>query len=267
MISAENSRVTAIIPTFRSEKFILRALESILAQTHQVDEIIVVDDASDDSTVATVQQFASQHKHIRIITNAKNQGPGRSRNTAWSAATTEYIAFLDADDSWHPNKIATQLDWFKNNPNAVICGTQHRIVNEPDQSEPVEKVSTFKLKDLLKRNRFSTPSAMLRNDITVRFDSNARFSEDYLLWMEIAATYGSVCRINQQLTILHKPTFGVNGLSGRLFSMYAGELNAIRTLHRKKHITSLTKSTIYVWSTIKFIRRIPMSLLRRLAWG
>jgi hypothetical protein len=148
----------------------------------------------------------------------------------------------------------------------VICGTKHKIVNEPTARDTDEPVSTFDVKDLLRRNRFTTPSAMLRRNIPVRFDNKLRLAEDYLLWMEIAATYGSVNRINQALTILHKPIFGASGLSSKMFPMYIGELKAINALASKGHIsrTRFFKSTC--WSTLKLIRRTPTSILRNLRW-
>jgi glycosyltransferase involved in cell wall biosynthesis len=264
--SDENSGVTVIIPTFRSENVIIRALNSVLIQTSQPDEIIVVDDASDDQTVNIVREFAKSCPKLQLLVNTKNEGPGRSRNTAWQLAKTEFIAFLDADDTWQPEKLQIQLEWFKNNQNAVICGTKHKIVNEPTARDTDEPVSTFDVKDLLRRNRFTTPSAMLRRNIPVRFDNKLRLAEDYLLWMEIAATYGSVNRINQALTILHKPIFGASGLSSKMFPMYIGELKAINALASKGHISRTRFFNSACWSTLKLIRRTPTSILRNLRW-
>ena len=266
MKSDENSGVTVIIPTFCSENVIIRALNSVLIQTSQPSEIIVVDDASDDQTVNIVREFAKSCPKLQLLVNTKNEGPGRSRNTAWQLAKTEFIAFLDADDTWQPEKLQIQLEWFKNNQDAVICGTQHQVVDERVSVKEDEPVSVFKIKDLLWRNRFSTPSVMLKREISPRFDNKLRFAEDYLLWMEIAATYGSVNRINQALTILHKPIFGASGLSSKMFPMYIGELKAINALASKGHIsrTRFFKSTC--WSTLKLIRRTPTSILRNLRW-
>ena len=148
----------------------------------------------------------------------------------------------------------------------MICGTKHQIINEPAVIDVDEPVSVFGVNDLLRRNRFSTPSAMLRRDISVRFDNKLRLAEDYLLWMEIAATYGSINRINQTLTVLHKPAFGASGLSSKTFSMYVGELKAINALVTKGHIgrTVLVRSAS--WSTLKLIRRLPISVLRNIRW-
>ena len=264
--SHDNLSVTAIIPTFRSENVIIRALNSVLNQTCPPNEVIIVDDASDDQTVVVIREFMKNYPQIRLIVNSKNQGPGQSRNTAWHSATTEFIAFLDADDTWHPSKLGVQLEWFKQNPRETICGTQHRIFDQPEIADATATVSNFTLKDLLHRNRFTTPSAMLRREISIRFDPKLRLSEDYLLWMEIAAKYGHVSRINKPLTILHKPEFGAKGLSSKIFAMYFGEMTTLTILRKKRQISIGLLSRSYIWSTIKMIRRLPLAVFRKMTW-
>ena len=266
MKSPENFSVTAIIPTFRSENLVIRAIESVLSQSSRVDEIIVVDDASDDQTVQVVRDFASNHPQIRVIVNDQNLGPGQSRNVAWNLAKSDYLAFLDADDTWHPKKIELQREWFRANSSEVICGTQHCIVNQDQKHNDDENFSRFTIKDLLRRNRFTTPSVMLRRNIPLRFDSKLRMSEDYLLWMEIASEFGHVNRINKPLTILHKPEFGADGLSSKISAMYFGEMKALSILYQKNHISFATLIRSYIWSTLKLARRLPLALYRKLAW-
>ena len=264
--SPENSSVTAIIPAFRSEKVVIRAIESVLSQSSPVDEIIVVDDASDDHTAQVVRDFAINQPQIRLIVNNQNLGPGQSRNIAWSLATSEYLAFLDADDTWHPKKIELQREWFSANPSEVICGTQHCIVNANEMQSSGEQTSQFTIKDLLRRNRFTTPSVMLRREISLRFDPKLQLSEDYLLWMEIASEFDHVNRINQPLTILHKPEFGAYGLSSKIRAMYFGEMKALTILNQKGHVGLIVLIRSYIWSTLKLARRLPLALFRKLSW-
>ena len=266
MKSPENSSVTAIIPAFRSEKVVIRAIESVFSQSSPVDEIIVVDDASDDRTAQVVRDFANAHPQIRLILNNQNLGPGQSRNAAWNLATSEYLAFLDADDTWHPNKIELQREWFRANPSEVICGTQHCIINQAEMQSNGEQTSHFTINDLLLRNRFTTPSVMLRRDIPLRFDPKLRLSEDYLLWMEIASEFGHVNRINRPLTILHKPEFVAYGLSSKIRAMYFGEIKALTILNQKGHIGLVVLIRSYIWSTLKLVRRLPLALFRKLSW-
>ena len=264
--SPENSSVTAVIPAFRSEKVVIRAIESVLSQSSPVDEIIVVDDASDDRTAQVVRDFAINHPQIRLIVNNQNLGPGQSRNAAWNLATSEYLAFLDAEDTWQPKKIELQREWFSANPSEVICGTQHCIIDKDETQSDGEQTSQFTIKDLLRRNRFTTPSVMLRRSIPLRFDPKLRLSEDYLLWMEIASEFGRVNRINRPLTVLHKPEFGAYGLSSKTRAMYFGEMKALTILSQKGHIGLIVLIRSYIWSTLKLARRLPLALFRKLSW-
>jgi glycosyltransferase involved in cell wall biosynthesis len=260
VVSTDLPSVTVIIPTFRSADVIERALDSVLAQTHQPAEIIVVDDASGDQTPELLHQLAATDSRIRVLENELNIGPGRSRNRGWDAAKTELVAFLDADDSWDPAKLEIQCRWMKDNPLDVACGTLHRIATDQSSFNQNVPVEYFGLRHLLLRNRFSTPSVVLRRALTERFSSELRFSEDYLLWMLIAARYGSVVRINQRLTILHKPVYGAGGLSGRTLSMFIGELQAIREVRRKRYLGPAMSWIAFSWSTVKFIKRLPKSV-------
>ena len=95
--------VSVIIPAYNAEKYIKDAIDSVLKQTYPYFEIIVVDDASQDKTVEIVRSFKDER--IRLIQHEKNQGPGAARNTATEAAKGRWIALLDADGQWHPQRL------------------------------------------------------------------------------------------------------------------------------------------------------------------
>lgn len=258
--------VTVIIPTYRSADVIERALRSVLAQTHQPDEIIFVDDASGDRTIQLLHRLAATDSRIRVLENDLNIGPGRSRNRGWDTAKTELVAFLDADDSWDPDKLRIQCRWMRDHPNEVICGTRHRFAHDGIALLRTDSVSRFTVNDILRRNRFTTPSVVIRRTIADRFDSHLRLAEDYLLWMELAAKYGGVNRIDATLTILHKPIYGAGGLSGKTFAMFVSELQAILQIRRRGYIGPLQTVASWSWSTLKLVRRLPTSFFRTVRW-
>ncbi len=108
--------VSVIIPCFCCTSTIGRAVESILSQTLLPAELILVDDCSNDGglTIAKLKQIQDQYQSeikIMVLEMKRNDGPGSSRNLGWSIATQPYIAFLDADDSWHSKKIEIQYGW------------------------------------------------------------------------------------------------------------------------------------------------------------
>jgi teichuronic acid biosynthesis glycosyltransferase TuaG len=109
----KNNLVSILMPCYNSEKYILEAILSVQEQTHTNWELILVDDCSNDSTVSIAKTIANQDSRIRIFKLPTNSGTGVARNTALSKATGDYIAFLDADDKWKPNKLELQLQFMQ----------------------------------------------------------------------------------------------------------------------------------------------------------
>jgi glycosyltransferase involved in cell wall biosynthesis len=257
--------VSVIIPTHNSEKTVIRALESVRCQTESPAEVIVVDDCSTDSTVSIVRIFADQHKeNIQIIQLDANLGPSATRNTGWNEATAEFVAFLDSDDSWHPDKLKIQATWMLNNPDHPITGHLTGSL-EVAKSEIELPFRTFSLSDFLIRNRISTPTVMVRRSIPERFNSEMWYAEDYDLWLQILARCKTITRLEMALTQLHKADYGQAGLSSHLYPMFRGEISAVRRLRDSKHISPMTALSAQVWMTLKYVRRKVMTKVRRFA--
>ncbi|MHB1099234.1 MAG: glycosyltransferase family 2 protein, partial [Burkholderiales bacterium] len=105
--------VSVIIPCYRCAETIARAVDSVLKQTLPPEEILLVEDCSGDdgNTLAVLHSLQQNNPFIRVIPLAKNGGPAAARNAGWDAAKQPYIAFLDADDAWHPKKLEIQYSW------------------------------------------------------------------------------------------------------------------------------------------------------------
>lgn len=116
MVTESSLTIAAIIPTHNREKLVYRALQSIIAQTHPVDEIIVVDDASDNPIERYLKERIDD-KRLKVIRNEKNMGGSASRNRGAKETNCDLIAMLDSDDYWLPQKIEKQLEAILNNPN------------------------------------------------------------------------------------------------------------------------------------------------------
>jgi glycosyltransferase involved in cell wall biosynthesis len=108
-----NMTITVVLPAYNSEKYIARALDSVIAQTHKPDEIIVIDDGSTDNTSDIIRKYEPSVKLIQ----QQNTGASVARNAGIEAASSEWIAFLDADDEWLPEKLQFQREHLKRNPN------------------------------------------------------------------------------------------------------------------------------------------------------
>jgi len=105
--------VSIITPTYNSEKYISEAIQSVQKQTYRNWEMIIVDDCSSDNTIAIVEQFMEDDHRIHLLKLNKNSGPGVARNTAITEAKGKYIAFLDSDDLWKPEKLSKQIEFMK----------------------------------------------------------------------------------------------------------------------------------------------------------
>lgn len=266
--------VSVIIPCYLCKNTIERAVDSVWKQTWKPSEVILVEDASSDGgeTLKALNgikdKFASGW--IRVIPLNENKGPGNARNVGWDQASQEYIAFLDSDDAWHPQKIEFQLKLMRDNPDLVLAGhlcevTKNELLDKLKYYDKDIKdfmVYTINRRALLISNRFSTPSAMLKRDVRFRFDPCKRFSEDYLLWLEIVLGGGKVCVLDLPLAFLYKAAFGEGGLSGKLFCMEKGELDTYRKLFDKGLIKGYEYLFYSFISLVKFIRRILISFKR-----
>jgi glycosyltransferase involved in cell wall biosynthesis len=120
--------VTVIIPVFNRAKALSSALRSVAEQTFTDWEVVVVDDASSDESAEAALQVAPRDK-VRVIRHAKNLGSSAARNTGISAARGRYVAFLDSDDSWHPEKLRKQVELVERDPDPsnVFCTTQSLV--------------------------------------------------------------------------------------------------------------------------------------------
>ncbi len=129
-------KVTAIIPVYNGEDYMIEALNSILNQTRPPDEIIMVDDASNDKTPELLKLGKGSAKShgikTTVITHKKNKGIGAARRTGCDAATGDYIAFCSADDKWEPEFIEEMLKAAKENPDTILY-SDYRIVDQFDR--------------------------------------------------------------------------------------------------------------------------------------
>lgn len=253
--------VSVVIPCFRCAATIKRAIASVAQQTQKPAEVILVEDGSDDDTLAVLRALAERHPNwIKIIALPENKGVATARNVGWSAATQPYIAFLDADDAWHPQKIEIQTSYMDTHPEIVLCGHGHRIM-ERSAVLPDWKILAWKEQHIPKwswllSNKFVTPSVMVRSEISQRFVKNQRYMEDHSLWMEVVCSGQRVTKLSAELVAIYKSSFGVSGLSAQLWAMEQGELSNYQHLYNENYINLAQWLALSVYSLLKFGRRL-----------
>ena len=170
--------VSIITPTYNCAKFIGATIESVLNQTYQNFEMIIVDDASKDNTEEVVKSF--KDKRIKYIRLSKNSGPAVARNRAMEEAKGKYMAFLDSDDLWKREKLENQINFIKKNKYKIICSDYEQIDEEGNKlnkiipckkkvnyngillSCPVGNSTVFY--DVSKLGKFKVPNIRKRND-------------------------------------------------------------------------------------------------------
>tara|TARA_B100002019_G_C21211110_1_gene569493 strand:+ start:551 stop:1330 length:780 start_codon:yes stop_codon:yes gene_type:complete len=184
--------ISVIIPTFNSSNYIHKPIESVAKQTYQVSKIFIVDDNSSDVSNLRLKIEELKNKvfqNIELISNNKNQGPGFSRNLAWSKCDTDLIAFLDDDDIWHEDKIFQQIEIFKKYKNVNLVAAKKKKLNE--NLKYFFKIFEFKKIKFIKlifKNIIPTSSVLIKRDIVYRF-LNEKYAEDYFLWLSIVKEY------------------------------------------------------------------------------
>jgi glycosyltransferase involved in cell wall biosynthesis len=257
--------VSVVIPCFRCKDTIRQALDSALYQTLPPAEVLLVDDGSDDGTLALLRTLAEAHAlKVRVIAMSKNGGPGAARNAGWDAAAQPWIAFLDADDVWHPRKLEIQWTWIASNPQVALCGHGSRYA--PDgcvDSAPKELLATsLTPKQMLISNRLPTRSVMLRRDLPQRF-AGREVTEDYLLWLEIIFAGYQAYRLEGCLAYSLRPDYSPGGYSSNLWLHEKRELAALRLLQRSGAISPFAWGFWSAWSFVKYLRRATRMLSGR----
>ncbi|MDM8549576.1 glycosyltransferase family 2 protein [Desulfobacterales bacterium HSG2] len=260
--------ISVIIPCYNCADTIERAVNSVVSQTCRPAELVLTDDASNDSTLSKILELKERlgKEWIKVIALKHNSGPAAARNAAWDAADEKYLAFLDADDSWHPRKIEIQYSWMKRHPEVVLTG--HRCIQAdnkaPDPRLPAMNWRFFQVRPvrLLISNKMLTRSVMLLRNLPYRFNINKRHAEDYLLWLEIVLNGYAAWYLDLPLGYSYKSPFGEGGLTGDLWKMEKGELDTFRRLYRKGLLSAFSTCCMTFFSLMKYMRRLLITYMK-----
>ena len=187
----DSPKVSVIVPTYNRADRLERALNSIVSQTYQDFELIVVDDGSTDKTYQLMKSFPkAQYFYIK-----KNSGVSKARNVGLAFAKGELICFLDSDDLWKEKKIQIQSLWLENNKHSQICYTDEIWVRNGVRVNPMNRHRKYSgdiFRHCLGLCIVSPSSVMIRAklfDEIGNFDESLPACEDYDLWLRIASKY------------------------------------------------------------------------------
>lgn len=259
----EFAPVSVIIPCYRCAGTIQRAVDSVIAQTLPPHEIILIDDFSNDDgqTLGALDRLRQmyQRTNIKILSLHKNSGPGSARNAGWEESSQPYLAFLDADDSWHPKKLETHYQWMAEHPDVVLSGhpSVKIAIGDAMPDLPQKKLVACRVnrRGLLFKNCFPTRSVMLKREVPYRFIPEKRYAEDYLLWLTIVFSGQPAWFLNMPMAHSYKEEFGAGGLTANLWQAQQGVLDTYRNLYNADFISFFVYILVSSFSFLKFLRR------------
>ena len=222
--------VSVVMPAYNAEKTIQKSVESVISQTFQDWELIVIDDGSHDDTANILSRLVEQDNRIRFFQNEKNRGVSYTRNRAVLLANGEWIAFLDSDDLWMPNKLEKQLELSKKFSDMVVCYTASSFIDE--KGNPYEYVmpaiERLNYKTLLHKNLMSCSSVMIRTSVMKKIQMpNDKMHEDYYVWLNVLRNHGFAYGINEPLLIYR---LGKKSKSSNRFKSAQMLLNSYRAI-------------------------------------
>lgn len=258
---------SVVIPLYNKEKYIKRTLESVLSQTFTNFEIIIVDDGSKDNSYEIVESI--KDSRIRFICQ-ENGGPSKARNRGIKEAKGEFIAFLDADDEWLPEKLENQYEFHSKNPDVVWSCTAFEArggKREEHISYSKNGVINDALDAIMNGMTIQTSTVVIKKSVfknkRLLFNEAFKRSEDREVWFKLACLCPSIGYLKTEFLIYYVETDGslnATGLSETDFSFLSlskrieKELSKLDELKRKKflnylhHLTVSRMLTIWGWN-------------------
>ena len=183
--------ISVIIPTFNRADFLKKAIESVLSQTYQRFELIIIDDGSTDNTYEIVSEF----KNNVIYIKQENRGAAAARNTGIKRAKNKFLAFLDSDDCWDKEKLAIQMDEMEKNPSYLVSHTQETWYRKGvllNQKKKHKKYHGYIFDKCLPLCAVGMSTVMIKKELFERigeFDENFPCCEDYDFWLRVSASH------------------------------------------------------------------------------
>jgi glycosyltransferase involved in cell wall biosynthesis len=247
--------VSVVIPCFNALDTLNRCLVSITKQTALPREVILVDDGSDIPIEPFLHDIiGSMPFPVRVLRQV-NRGAPAARNAGIKLAQGKYIAFLDADDVWLPEKLQVQFDIMEQE-GLILSGHDYVFDASALPGEGSSRTEGVQVRQIHKwrfayGNPFFTPTVMVRKDRFTGFDERFRRVDDYKAWLEHFQPSG-YARIGLTLAAGFKPAIGHSGLTASFDLMHEGYVDVLRALRKEGQIGWLFFSAAWLCEAIKF---------------
>lgn len=253
--------ISVIIPMYNAEKTIEKVLVSIKNQTFPMEnmEVLVINDGSTDNSRLVVERFIKENPNVKIsLVNQENRGVSITRNVGLKMAKGGYIALLDADDEWLPEKIEKQLSIFQKHMGKIDFLASR--FNEKKLLYPyatTEELSEVSFRKILFRSEIHPSTAIFKRQILEDigyFDEKQNYAEDANYWLKISEKY-KMAILNESLVIAGggKRTFGVSGLSANLKEMEKGFQKNLKDMYNAKRISYWEYVGYHIFYKMKYL--------------
>ncbi len=193
--------VSVVMPAYNAERTLEESVNSVLSQTFGDFELIIIDDCSTDGTALLCAGFAESDPRIRVFRNEANKGVAESRNRGIAEARGVWIAFLDSDDIWFPDKLKKHLAFIQET-GADVSYTSYTVVDKDGRASGYVLHAERELTcdKLLKRNLMSSSSVIVKRDLISRYKfPSGPLHEDYALWIQLVHDAGIAYGLDEPL--------------------------------------------------------------------
>jgi teichuronic acid biosynthesis glycosyltransferase TuaG len=241
--------ISIIIPYYKKRYYIRQTLQSILKQNYKNFEILLIYDDEDQTDLVLLKKLSKNDKRIKLIVNKKNIGAGMSRNKAIKLSKGNYIAFIDADDIWHRNKLQQQISFMKKNQ-INLCHTSYYIVNRNNKKIGLREAKELKFKSLLKSCDIGLSTVMVKKKLLKNnFFPNLKTKEDYVLWLKLTKKKNTFYFIKKPLTSWRSLD---NSLSSSIIQKLIDGYNVYRIYMKQSFVQSI--KSLFILS-INFLKK------------
>ena len=241
-INSDTELVSIIIPYYKKRNYIKKTINSILEQSYQKFEIIIIYDDESKVDYAYLKELVMKDERVKILVNDQRLGAGLSRNKGIDQSKGSFIAFIDADDIWKKDKLEIQINYMKKNQ-SIFSHTSYDIINKNDDIIGFRKARTFlKTNDIIKSCDIGLSTVIFKKkikDLDLKF-VDLKTKEDFVLWLKILDK-------NIRLDSIDKPLTSWRKLEGSLSSSTIQKLFDAFLVYNKFMNFNLIKSFYYVF--------------------
>lgn len=249
-LNMDNPVVSIITPVYNAEKFLDETIESVLKQTYESYEYLLIDDCSTDNSSSIIKKYANGNPKVKYIKLDKNSGAAVARNAGIKKSNGRFIAFIDSDDVWYPTKLEKQLNYMSQNNVGFTYTKYVRLSEEGELLSAPDFPKRLDYSGLLKNTAIACSTVMIDRDLIGDFRMPlVRKGQDTATWLKILKTYDYAYLVDE---VLNKYRTREGSLSSNKISALKRTWNTYRNIEKLPLFKALY---YYIYYIVNAIRR------------